>query len=75
MLELHSKTGPYVPEEHQENWIYAAPSEQEKVDAKTAKQARREHRAAMAASAKANQDRRGRETDIDARPTPKKSRK
>ncbi|KAK1942612.1 hypothetical protein P3T76_006111 [Phytophthora citrophthora] len=26
MLELHSKIGPYVPEEHQENWIYAAPS-------------------------------------------------
>ncbi|OWZ00918.1 hypothetical protein PHMEG_00027791 [Phytophthora megakarya] len=75
MLELHSKIGPYVPEEHQGNWVYAAPSEQQKVDAKTAKQARREHRAAMAASAKANQDRRGRETDFDARPTPKKSRK
>ncbi|KAK1942396.1 hypothetical protein P3T76_005895 [Phytophthora citrophthora] len=25
MLELHSKIGPYLPEEHQENWIYTTP--------------------------------------------------
>ncbi|KAL3669977.1 hypothetical protein V7S43_019109 [Phytophthora oleae] len=74
MLELHSKIHPYVPDEFQDSFIYAAPSEQLQTDAKTAKQARREHRAAMAATAKANQDRRGREADDEARPTPKKSR-
>ncbi|ETK77647.1 hypothetical protein L915_16117 [Phytophthora nicotianae] len=44
-------------------------------DAKAAKQARREHRAAMAVAAKANQVRRGRDGEDEGHPVPKKSRK
>ncbi|EGZ27996.1 hypothetical protein PHYSODRAFT_477473 [Phytophthora sojae] len=52
----------YVPEEFRSDVMYAAPSKKQGEDAKTAKQARREHRAAMAAAAKENCDRRGRDT-------------
>ncbi|ETO62116.1 hypothetical protein F442_19755 [Phytophthora nicotianae P10297] len=64
-----------VPEEFQDDPIYAKPSERQQDDAKAAKQARRKHRASMAAAAKANQDRRGRDVQDESRPTPKKARK
>ncbi|GMF45361.1 unnamed protein product [Phytophthora fragariaefolia] len=58
MLDLHNKIRKYVPDEFQEDAIYAAPSVAEEDDAKAAKQARRKHRAAMAKAAKQNSDRR-----------------
>ncbi|ETN06847.1 hypothetical protein PPTG_12860 [Phytophthora nicotianae INRA-310] len=75
MLDLHNKIHPYVPEEFQDDPIYAKPSELQQEDAKAAKQARREHRASMVAAAKANQDRRGRDVQDEIRPTPKTARK
>ncbi|KAE9291048.1 hypothetical protein PF001_g19333 [Phytophthora fragariae] len=58
--ELYTKIRPYVPYEFQDDPIYTAPSQDQLDDAKSAKQARREHRAAMANAAKENSDRRGR---------------
>ncbi|KAE8891993.1 hypothetical protein PF003_g24073 [Phytophthora fragariae] len=58
--ELYTKIRPYVPDEFQDDPIYTAPSQDQQDDAKSAKQARREHRAAMANAAKENSDRRGR---------------
>ncbi|GMF28096.1 unnamed protein product [Phytophthora fragariaefolia] len=58
MLNFHNKIRKYVPDEFHEDAIYAAPSVAEEDDAKAAKQARREHRAAMAKAAKQNSDRR-----------------
>ncbi|CEG35065.1 uncharacterized protein PHALS_06503, partial [Plasmopara halstedii] len=43
MADLYNKIRPYVPEEYQEDSVYAAPSRQQGDDAKAAKQARREH--------------------------------
>ncbi|EGZ12720.1 hypothetical protein PHYSODRAFT_515925, partial [Phytophthora sojae] len=60
MTELYSKVRPYVPDKFQDDPIYAAPSQNQQDDAKSAKQARREHRAAMAKAAKENSDHRGR---------------
>ncbi|EGZ20800.1 hypothetical protein PHYSODRAFT_328874 [Phytophthora sojae] len=60
MTELYSKIRPYVPDEFQDDPIYAAPSQDQQDDAKSAKQAHREHRAAMTKAAKENSDRRGR---------------
>ncbi|ETO72021.1 hypothetical protein F444_11737 [Phytophthora nicotianae P1976] len=55
--------------------MYPKPSGQQQEDAKVAKQAHREDRASMAAAAKANKDRRGRDVQDESRPTPKKARK
>ncbi|OWZ14274.1 hypothetical protein PHMEG_00012275 [Phytophthora megakarya] len=62
-------------EEIENNYIYAGSSEQQETGAKTSKQAHREHRSVMSATAIANQYRRGRELAGEAHPTPKKSRK
>ncbi|ETI55873.1 hypothetical protein F443_01503 [Phytophthora nicotianae P1569] len=75
IAELHKNIRPYVPDEFQANSIYAAPSKEQGEDAKAAQQARREHRAAMAVAAKANQVRRGRDGEDEGHPVPKKSRK
>ncbi|KAL8025435.1 hypothetical protein Plhal710r2_c002g0003291 [Plasmopara halstedii] len=71
MADLYNKIRPYVPEEYQEDSVYAAPSRQQGDDAKAAKQARREHRTAMAIAAKKNFDQRGR----DPSPAPKKRKR
>eukprot|EP00644_Phytophthora_capsici_P002671 jgi/Phyca11/105623/e_gw1.11.236.1 len=59
--QMHRTIRPYVPDEYQSDAIYAAPSKQQGDSAKAAEQARREHRAAMAVTAKENQDKRGRQ--------------
>ncbi|KAJ8533359.1 hypothetical protein ON010_g13895 [Phytophthora cinnamomi] len=69
IAELHNNIRPYVPDEFQAD-IYSAPSHD---DAKEAKQARRDHRAAMAAAAKANQDRRGKDHDEEDTSASKKA--
>ncbi|GMF28310.1 unnamed protein product [Phytophthora fragariaefolia] len=53
-----NKIRKYVPDEFQEDAIYAAPRVSEEEDANGAKQPRREHRAAMAKAAEQNSDRR-----------------
>ncbi|GMF27605.1 unnamed protein product [Phytophthora lilii] len=68
MTDLNNKIRPYVPKEHQDDQAYAPPSKEQGKDAKAAKQARREHRAALAIAAKKNSEQRGR----DANPAPKK---
>ncbi|ETI54793.1 hypothetical protein F443_02465 [Phytophthora nicotianae P1569] len=75
IAELHKNIRPYVPEEFQSNPIYAAPSKEQGEDAKAAKQARREHRAAMAVAAKATLNRRGRDAENAGHPVQKKLRK
>ncbi|EGZ20849.1 hypothetical protein PHYSODRAFT_328909 [Phytophthora sojae] len=54
--------------------LYAKPSEQEGEDIKSRKQARREHRAAMAVAAKANQDQRGITEAVATKKNPAKKR-
>ncbi|EGZ07874.1 hypothetical protein PHYSODRAFT_527304 [Phytophthora sojae] len=56
IAQMYHNIRPYVPAEFQSDPLYAKPSEQEGEDAKSRKQARREHRAAMAVAAKASQD-------------------
>ncbi|ETP25521.1 hypothetical protein F441_01599 [Phytophthora nicotianae CJ01A1] len=73
---MYHNIRPYVPEEFRDDPLYAKPSAQDHLDAKAAKQTRRDHRAAMVVAAKANQDRRGRE-DVgpSAEEVPAKKRK
>eukprot|EP00644_Phytophthora_capsici_P000945 jgi/Phyca11/121271/e_gw1.43.161.1 len=63
VAQMHRTIRPYVSDEYQSDAIYAAPSKQQGDSAKGARQACREHRAAMAVAAKENQDRRGRQDD------------
>lgn len=60
-MELYRKCCPDVPDDFQDDTIYAASSTQQKDSSKAAKQARSEHRAAMATAAKENSYRRGRD--------------
>ncbi|EGZ25716.1 hypothetical protein PHYSODRAFT_247836 [Phytophthora sojae] len=57
--QMYNSIRPYVPDEFQNDPLYAKPSEDEGAAAKTKKQARLAHRAAMAAAAKKNQEGRG----------------
>ncbi|EGZ26381.1 hypothetical protein PHYSODRAFT_327292 [Phytophthora sojae] len=57
--QMYKSIRPYVPDEFQNDPLYAKPSEDEGAAAKTKKQARLTHRAAMAAAAKKNQEGRG----------------
>jgi hypothetical protein len=65
---------PYVPEEFKGDPMYAEPSAEQPSYAKTAKQSRRAHRAAMAVAAKKSQDRRGRQP-ADGEPQPPRVKK
>ncbi|KAE9134277.1 hypothetical protein PF007_g2987 [Phytophthora fragariae] len=71
MLDLHNKIRKYVPDEFQNDPINAASSVAEEDDAKAAKQARRQHRAAMTKTAKENSDRRAATADEVAQATKK----
>ncbi|KAG2946559.1 hypothetical protein PC116_g7927 [Phytophthora cactorum] len=62
MYTMYHTVRRYVPEEFRSNPIYKAPTQAEGENAKSAKQSRREHRAAMAVAAKENADRRGQES-------------
>ncbi|GMF12946.1 unnamed protein product [Phytophthora lilii] len=57
--QMYHSIRPYIPEEFQNDPLYAKPSEQEGATAKATKQARLAHRAAMATAAKLYQDQRG----------------
>ncbi|GMF11142.1 unnamed protein product [Phytophthora lilii] len=57
--QMYHSIRPYVPEEFQNDPLYAKPSEQEGATAKATKQARLTHRAAMATAAKLHRDQRG----------------
>ncbi|ETI45069.1 hypothetical protein F443_10278 [Phytophthora nicotianae P1569] len=73
---MYHNIRPNVPEEFRDDPLYAKASAQDHLDAKAAKQARRDHRAAMVVAAKANQDRRGREdVGLSAEEVPAKKRK
>ena len=50
--QMHHQIAPYVPEKFKGDPMYAAPSAEQQSDAKTAKQSRHNHRAAMAVAAK-----------------------
>ncbi|KAE9218467.1 hypothetical protein PF004_g13845 [Phytophthora fragariae] len=70
---LYKTIRPYVPDEFQNDTLYAKPSEEEGDPSKTQKQARLAHRAAMAAAAKKNQEGRGMaEGSSDTEPYEKK---
>ncbi|KAE9045028.1 hypothetical protein PR002_g2453 [Phytophthora rubi] len=71
--QLYKTIRPYVPDEFQNDTLYAKPSEEEGAPSKTQKQARLAHRAAMAAAAKKNQEGRGMaEGSSDTEPYEKK---
>jgi hypothetical protein len=72
--QMHRQIAPYVPEEYKGDPLYAEPSAEQQSDAKTAKQSRRAHRAAMAVAAKKSQDRRGRQP-ADGEPQPPRVKK
>ncbi|EGZ06527.1 hypothetical protein PHYSODRAFT_531280 [Phytophthora sojae] len=74
IAQMYHNIRPYVPAEFQSDPLYAKPSEQEGEDAKSRKQARREHRAAMAVAAKANQDQRGITEAVATKKNPAKKR-
>ncbi|EGZ12224.1 hypothetical protein PHYSODRAFT_516866 [Phytophthora sojae] len=74
IAQMYHNIKPYVPAEFQSDPLYAKPSEQEGEDAKSRKQARREHRAAMAVAAKANQDQRGITEAVATKNNPAKKR-
>ncbi|RLN95135.1 hypothetical protein BBJ28_00022806, partial [Nothophytophthora sp. Chile5] len=55
LAQMHDKVREYVPEEFQNDALYAKPTDQQGEAAKSAKNARRAHRASMANVAKQNQ--------------------
>ncbi|KAG2982678.1 hypothetical protein PC121_g21507 [Phytophthora cactorum] len=65
--QMHYTIHPHVPDAYKNDIIYAKPTPQQGDAAKTTKQARRAHRAAMAITAKENQERRGLEAAADDR--------
>ncbi|EGZ23881.1 hypothetical protein PHYSODRAFT_484866 [Phytophthora sojae] len=69
IAQMYHNIRPYVPAEFQSDPLYAKPSEQEGEDAKSRKQARRKHRAAMA-----NQDQRGITEAVATKKNPAKKR-
>ncbi|KAG3111308.1 hypothetical protein PI125_g9266 [Phytophthora idaei] len=74
--QLYHSISPYVPEEFQNDSLYAKPTEQEGESVKATKQARLAHRAAMATAAKKNQEQRGIvQADPEAKPTAKAKKK
>ncbi|KAE9029242.1 hypothetical protein PR003_g10603 [Phytophthora rubi] len=72
---MHHTVRKYVPSAFQYDLMYSVPTKKQGDAAKTAKQTRREHRAAMAVAAKKHQDQRGRKEDGEATHSGNKKRK